>query len=564
MSPADSITWNASVRIDKSDFQDSISAINYLNRLPLKLHQKGFAAASIDRIEWVLDTIKVELFIGSKFQIDQVEVDAITSQWLLQTRFSDKYKKPKNVNDLAAWEELLLDHAADHGYPFAQVKLDSIQWNGNVMLAKLKLEKDVFYRFDSISILGNANAHPEYLYQLLQLAPGMPFSQKKINQATELLKQSPFFNIAQSPDLVYLATGAHMNLYIDQGKGNQFNALVGWQPASDPTGKAQFIGDVHLDLQHYFGRGERILFRWQQLQPLSPRLNIILNRPFLFNSAFGADVQFDFFKKDSSFLQWQARFGTGIRLNQQQQGNFFIQWQQASLLEGAIDTQQIRSFGKLPENADYQLSQLGFQWKWLTVNRRINPSKGLESDCNFIAGRKKIIPNTTILQIKGNGLEPQKLYDSIGTSLTQLKWKGNINAYFSLGKQIVLKTGIQTGWLVSPVLFRNEWFQLGGQQTLRGFDEESLYASGYAIGTLELRRLIGPLSYGAVFLEAAHTEIQQGGNFPKGNWMSGGLGLSYETKAGILNLSLATGWKIGDIFRFRDQLKLHVGIQNYF
>jgi hemolysin activation/secretion protein len=179
-------------------------------------------------------------------------------------------------------------------------------------------------------------------------------------------------------------------------------------------------------------------------------------------------------------------------------------------------------------------------------------------------GRKKIIPNTTILQIKGNGFQPQKLYDSVGTTLTQLKWKGNLNAYFSMGKQIVLKTAIQSGWMVSPVLFRNEWFQLGGQQTLRGFDEESLYASGYAIGTLELRRLLGPLSYGAVFLEAAHTEIKQGGNLPKGNWVSGGLGLSYETKAGLLNISLATGWKMGEIYRIKDQLKLHVGIQNYF
>lgn len=564
MSPTDSLAMQKAKESISLNLIDSNAVRDYLKQFVIRWHTKGYAAASVDRCEMLTNRAEAEVYIGDQFSIDRLDLDEETRNWLEQTNFSFKRKKPSRLQELVALEQQLLDHAANHGYPFASVKLDSFRFNSGQVDATLQLQRDVFYRLDSIRQVGEEVARTSYLYRLLQMRPGMPYNQYKINRTTEILKSTSFISSTQSPDITYLGSGALMNLYLKPERSSQFNALLGWQPATDTRGKTQLIADVHLDLQHYFGRGERIFLRWQQLQPQSPRLNLALSRPFLFNTDFGADFQFDLFKKDSSFLQWQTRIGSGFQLNPNQQAVFFLLWQQASLLPGAVDTLQIRQSGQLPVNVDYRLSQAGFQWKWITTDRRLNPMNGWESDCHLALGQKKILPNQSVLQIKGLGFQAQRLYDSLGKSLAQLRWRGNLVRYVPFGKYFVLKTALQTGWLASSALFRNEWFQIGGQQTLRGFDEESIYASQFAIATFECRRLLGPRSFASLFTEVAHTYIQGEKKLTQGFWMSGGVGLTYETKAGLLNLSLATGIKPGETYSLRDHVKLHFGIQNYF
>jgi outer membrane protein assembly factor BamA len=564
MSASDSLVLQKAQEPIKVSLSDSIAVREYLKQFIIRWHRKGYAAASVDQFEMQANHADADVYIGDQFSVDRIGLDQETRNWLEQTNFSFKRKKPSLLDALGSWEQQLIDHAANHGYPFASVKLDSFRFDSGKVDATLFLQRDVFYRLDSIRQVGEEVARTSYVYRLLQMHPGMPFNQDKINRTPEILKSASFITSIQSPDITYLGSGALMNLYLNPVRSSQFNALLGWQPATDARGKTELIADVHLDLQHYFGRGERMFLRWQQLQPQSPRLNLALNRPFIFNSDFGVDFQFDLFKKDSSFLQWQTRIGSGFQLNSSQQGLFFLLWQQASLLPGSVDTLQIRQSGQLPVNVDYRLSQAGFQWKWTTTDRRLNPMNGWESDCNLAIGQKKILPNQTVLQIKGMGFQPQRLYDSLGKSLAQMRWRGNIIRYVSFGKFFVLKTSLQTGWLASSTLFRNEWFQIGGQQTLRGFDEESIYASSFVIGSVECRRLLGPRSFGSLFTEFAQTSIQGEKRLPQGFWVSGGVGLSYETKAGLLNLSLATGIRPGEAYSLRDHVKLHFGIQNYF
>ena len=48
----------------------------------------------------------------------------------------------------------------------------------------------------------------------------------------------------------------------------------------------------------------------------------------------------------------------------------------------------------------------------------------------------------------------------------------------------------KTGYLESPGVFENELYRIGGLKTLRGFDEDSIFASFYTIGPLETRYLL--------------------------------------------------------------------------
>src|SRR4029077_11988085 len=93
----------------------------------------------------------------------------------------------------------------------------------------------------------------------------------------------------------------------------------------------------------------------------------------------------------------------------------------------------------------------------------------------------------------------------------------------------------------SPNIFRNELYQIGGYKVLRGFDEESILASAYAVGTLEYRYLIAQNSFLFAFTDLGWAKNNVPGYQIDNSYLGFGLGLAFETKAGIFNISYALG-----------------------
>ncbi|HYK55634.1 MAG TPA: hypothetical protein VEV15_04085, partial [Flavisolibacter sp.] len=134
--------------------------------------------------------------------------------------------------------------------------------------------------------------------------------------------------------------------------------------------------------------------------------------------------------------------------------------------------------------------------------------------------------------------------------------------FMPLGKQSTVKFGLQAGIYQSANYFRNELFQIGGYKLLRGFDEESQFVSQYAVGTLEYRYLIGLNSAFFAFFDGGYGKHLQEINLGH-TYLGTGLGLSFETKAGIINLAWAIGKRNDLEFNLR-QSKVHLGFASFF
>jgi outer membrane protein assembly factor BamA len=133
--------------------------------------------------------------------------------------------------------------------------------------------------------------------------------------------------------------------------------------------------------------------------------------------------------------------------------------------------------------------------------------------------------------------------------------------YFKTGKQTVLKTALSAGLYESPTFFRNELFQVGGYRSLRGFDEEAIFSNQFLIGTLEYRFLLDLNSNFFVFTDcgvSSNKIIQQANSY-----LGAGLGISYQTKGGIFNISYAAG-KRNDLPFDIKQSKIHFGFVSIF
>ncbi|MGF2414877.1 MAG: ShlB/FhaC/HecB family hemolysin secretion/activation protein, partial [Ferruginibacter sp.] len=352
-----------------------------------------------------------------------------------------------------------------------------------------------------------------------------------------------------------LGTGAVLNLYLQPKKSSQFNFLIGVLPNATLTSKLQLTADVNLNLKNALNGGESILFNWQQLQKKSPRLNLGYQQPYIFNSNFGFDFLFDLFKKDSTFLQVNGQLGLQYLLSANQAGKFFVQWQNSFLLANGVDTNQIKATKQLPVNIDVSAVNFGIDYEWVKTDYRLNPRSGNEIKLTTSAGIKNIKRNNDILSIKDPLFNYASLYDSLKERSYQFKVKLIAAHYFPVGKQSTFKTAVSAGVFNSQSVFRNELFQIGGYKLLRGFDEESIYATQYAVATTEYRIRVSLNSYFFGFADGGFVKNKYQNINLNNTFVSTGLGMALETKLGLLNVSYALGKRDDVKFNLRGASK---------
>jgi hemolysin activation/secretion protein len=135
--------------------------------------------------------------------------------------------------------------------------------------------------------------------------------------------------------------------------------------------------------------------------------------------------------------------------------------------------------------------------------------------------------------------------------------------FIPLGGRHVIDLGTISGYIYNQELFVNELYRIGGLKSLRGFDEESIYASAYSIGKLEYRYLLEQNSFLFVFFNAAKYENKSRTIHLNDTPFGFGAGIDFETKIGIMSVSYAFGKQFNNPIYFRNG-KIHFGIVNYF
>ena len=166
-------------------------------------------------------------------------------------------------------------------------------------------------------------------------------------------------------------------------------------------------------------------------------------------------------------------------------------------------------------------------------------------------------------RIEQNPEVKPELYDSLDLRSNQSKLFIAAAGFLGFGKRSTIKTGIQAGGILGEKVFNNELYRIGGIQTLRGFDIESIQASMYGILTVEYRYLLERRSYLSLFTDLAYYENvsldQRIFDRPYGF----GAGMAFDTKSGVFSLSYALGSEKGNPILFRSS-KIHFGFVNVF
>lgn len=550
--------------------RDSLDGLKILQNITENLRAEGWLLASTDAFFWNKTERRAEFFLGEKFSWAEIRADSVTQFWLREARLDDLEKKTRrSPADVFLFEKKLMQHLENQGFAFASVQLDSLEIGENGGLhARLNLRTGPMLFYENPKIEGDAGISKNYLTNLLGIRPGAPYRFSTIEKMPARLRSSPFLDMAASPTVTFTGDRARVNFLLKKKRASRFDFLIGLLPrtggAANPSGGSGVLltGQATAEFLNPFGQGERIFADFQRLRPETQRLDIEAGWPWVLGSPFGADGRLHLYRRDSTFLEFQADGGLQYLFAG---GDFLkIFWENRSSNLLKINELLIKSTRRLPENLDARANTFGLEANLNRLDYRFNPRRGWSAKIRAGAGFRQVLRNEDILNLGDAQADFSAQYDSLTGRNTNARTSGKLEFFQPFFKRSTLKIGLAGGGIFSkkPILM-NEQTRIGGQKNLRGYDEESVFATNWLVGTLEWRLLIGPNSYLAAFGDFGYVENLTNRASQFLHPLGLGAGMSFETKAGIFGLSMAVGKPEGGPVDWR-AAKVHLGYLSLF
>lgn len=542
-----------------------------------QLHEQGFLEASLDSLISKKDTLKIAYwYLGNKYQWLELNEGNIPKSVIDKAGVRIKNFKNFSFAAIKQAQKQILKVYENEGYPFANIRLTNVAIVDNQKIsAEWFLDKQRFVSIDSLTVKGTANINSRFLSNYLEIEKGDAYNEQQLKNISRRIAELSFLKEIRPPQIEFQGETAKVRTFLDKQQASRFDFVLGVLPQSNNEGGVKITGDGLIELVNPFGMGEQLKVKYSGYPGKSRELESRVQYPYLPFLPVGIDAKFNLYLQDTIFRTSDAYFGVRYNLG----GNNFVQFyyqNQATALLG-FNEAQLRSSLELPDILDINKNFYGFEYQWQKLDYRLNPLKGWDVKINTALGTKKIRLNARILSLEDPDDENfsfGQLYDSLSLNNLQIKTEFQLAKYWKLGQLTTLLTrwrgavlrNINTNKTTKQtIIHENEQYRIGGNQLLRGFDEQSIQADLYNILTFEFRYLLSRNSNAFIFADIGnrYNLLLENKDFQVDYPYGFGIGVNFETKAGVFGLSYALGTQLGNNIELRTA-KIHFGYQNYF
>jgi len=554
----------------KEIFTDSSSARNFFKNFIFATRQKNFLEISCDSIFNSSKNIFAKIHLGKKIKNIFLDVKNLKPKCASDEKiiFTSDSLIAVNVIEIDKLEKRIVKWYNNNGYPFASLELSLKNYSTDSLIFFGAVESNKYFILDSVYFRNLTAASLPLKKIVTLLKKGMTFNQDLINNVTERIKSSGYSKEIKPTLIDFFETGrANVQYFLESKRDLRFSGLIGVQPTTGLDGSTQFqiTLDAQFDMFNYWNWGERVSARFDNLRAESPHLQLNLELPFIPNFPFGVNAAFNLYKRDSAYIETNTKLGVVSQLD------FFSKAElQANIFSASnliIDTSIVLRTRQLPANFDVTNTFINFIYEYKKLDYAPNPYRGFVFNFKIGLGQRLVSKNVDILRLRDSvdsKFSFESLYDTVTLKTTILKPEFHSEYYLPLARRATVKWQIDGAALLGT----NQWgtselFRLGGNRLQRGFDEESLLATQFALSTLELRLLTGKNTYLMGFYDFGayrnNSRISNDTYYATGV----GLGAHIDSKAGIFSVTFGVGKFQNTDFDF-GRIKTHFGYVSRF
>ena len=441
---------------------------------------------------------------------------------------NDRYFVRVPIEVLEITLEKISKLLSDESYAFATVRLDNIRPKNKTSLhADLRITKGEKRILQDIKILGYDKFPRSYIKHFLGIKTQNPFSLEKIKRQMELLEQLPFVQQKRPAEVLFTTDTTSVYLYLEKIKSNRFDGFLGFG-SNEETGAIEFDGYLDLTLNNNLNFGESFKLNYKSDENEQKTFDVLLQLPYLLSSPVGATLNLNIFKKDSTFTTAQQGLKLFYQLNDKQQIGVTLRNLQSNVLTEPSTT--------LTEDYKSQFYGLTYQYTKRQKNDVLFP---ISSQIELSTGLGKRKTATTIQQ-------------------RQLQLKGFHTFRLNPKNSIFLKVHLEA--LDSNEYLFNELIRFGGINSIRGFEENSLFASRVGVLCTEYRYRVASSLFLHSIIDAGYMQDLQ---LNEEQLFGFGFGFGLQTNAGLLRFNYANG-KTKNLPFILSNSKVHLSLTTTF
>lgn len=501
------VSYEANQRSEKEIFKE----IRHVHK---QLKNNGFFTSTIDTIVTNKDVYTAFFDLGFKTEEIIIIYPQKKQPVSSEQNFDSIRLKPHEFEN---YTKSILNKLDQKGKSFSEIsfKNPKIQ-NRTLVLEQQVIESKKRY-IDKVIVKGYDNFPQKFIRNYFKINPQTIFSKEKIEEISQLTKTLTFVDQKKKPEVLFKKDSTHLYLFLTKQTSSSFDGIINF--ASKDDGKGLLLnGNLDLKLNNVFNSGEQLELFWNKVAEEKTEFNILVKAPYLINSRFSSELGFNIFRQDSTFLNTNFNFKTEYDFNNFSKISLLFSSEKSSYLLNT-ESNNFDSFSNNFIGVEYKISTLSktnlFKYK---LNVNIQP----------VIGRRK----TEISQIN-----QQKLLIS-----SFANFKTSEKSY------IFLKN--ETGILNSNNYLVNELFRIGGVNTIRGFNEQSIFTSQYSYLNLEYRYLTSLSSYIYTITDLGAYENIVENNYQK--VIGIGLGYGFKLNNSNVNFAYANGFNFKDTTKFNN------------
>lgn len=511
----------------KTPLLTDTSFSNFTNQLKHQFYDNGYLGFSIDSIANNPDTLVLFMLCGKQYQVKAININHDDFNYLNQKFLFKRKLNPKNIDN---FDKTTLEKIINNGYPYAILN-KQINNEHNAATINYYIKQGPKVTFDSISTIPENLINYKYLANKTGIKYGDSYNKKAVLQIKKNLTQTKLFEI----DTVYnqITGNKAINIVkLKPIKQNLFTALIGLQNSNN--NKAEFNGNATLHLTNTLKAGETFFINWAKPSTLSQLLETHFKLPYLFNFPLGSELYFTIDKNDSTYTNTDIK--AGLNFTSLYTGEFSLYTKYKT---STVNNTNAENYNSSATN------QYGFGYNYMQYDNPFIPKKGLMANIQvFIGTHRQTTPNSSY--------NKQPILEMLG--LINIAFPMPIGSFYIENNASIL---------LADSLKNNNLYRLGGVNSIRGFNERSIFAKQYAITKAEYRIYIGNESFLFVLNDFGYFNSPDNNSFSSIYKQAVGAGLNIKTNAGILTISYALGRNLNSPFKLNEG-KIHIGYLNMF
>jgi len=355
------------------------------------------------------------------------------------------------IGDLKKTITLIMDELVNTGQSFSKVNLSNVSILNTELTAALHISRSTKRTIDKMIIKGYSDFPESFLKHHFNIKIHSTVNSKLLTEISHKTNQLGFADEIKSPEILFSNDSTIIYLYLKKKKSNYFDGLANFNSENK---KIKFRGYFNLHLTNTFNHGEEININWNNNGNNKQEFNLKSSLPYIFNTKLHFQANFNLYRNDSTFTNTNVSLQSTHSLSTYSKlGLLYRSTTSTNLIELTNVTIQ-----------DFDKKEIGILFNYKN-----------KYEFNF---------QTTF---------GTRTHNNERTNQLQIEFNASTTYKTSATTALYLKN--TTGILSSPNYFYNELYRIGGTNSIRGFDQQSIFASKYSYLNTEFRLFTKDSSY---------------------------------------------------------------------